>query len=245
MWLPVLGTGRRAGRGDNGVTCDDWSLRRNGVVDTEPYRKLQRNQLRIAMSLRSTQRTLRRSARASRTWWERWRRSGPSGVGELSDWSQPHFGSVVHQRPRAHRRAISTAYYALFHRLALDTARNVLPSGAAGDQYAIARYVSHASDKAVCEWVGGNTPPTHLLAVVQRLRSDPDVTDVSQAFLRLYVRREAADYDHAGSFDKKTTLLDVALARRAVSLSFSLRDSENFRTFAGLVALRLNVDRRS
>ena len=37
------------------------TLRANGIVDTEPYRKLGRNQLRIAMSPPSTRPTSRRS----------------------------------------------------------------------------------------------------------------------------------------------------------------------------------------
>jgi len=46
-------------------------LRANGIVDTEPYRKLGRNQLRIAM-FRPLSRTMwRRCARVLTTWSER------------------------------------------------------------------------------------------------------------------------------------------------------------------------------
>ena len=50
------------------------TLRANGIVDTEPYRKLGRNQLRIGMFPASSPTTCARSRRASTSSWSSWSR---------------------------------------------------------------------------------------------------------------------------------------------------------------------------
>ena len=47
-------------------------LRANGIVDTESYRKLGRNQLRIGCSPPSSPTTSRAHPGSSTTWWRRW-----------------------------------------------------------------------------------------------------------------------------------------------------------------------------
>ena len=57
------------------------TLRANGIVDTEPYRKLGRNQLRIAMYPADRPRRRRGAHRsASTTWWSRPPEPGSLGV---------------------------------------------------------------------------------------------------------------------------------------------------------------------
>jgi hypothetical protein len=107
------------------------------------------------------------------------------------------------------RRAVSTAYYGLFHRLALDVARNALPGATDDEIRGVARYISHTAIKEVCEWIGDKGTKKHLGPVVERLRRDPDVTLVAQAFLRLHEQREAPDYDHGADLRYRCISYDV------------------------------------
>jgi len=142
------------------------------------------------------------------------------------------------------RRATSTAYYAVFHRVAIDTSRNVLGNASWDESYSIARHVTHASVRQVSVWVKGDTPPRHLDVVVNRLRASNEVTQVALAFLDLYEQREAADYDHLADFTRPGTLVLVELADRAVNTVFKRRDSGDFRAFLGLIALCTNPRHR-
>jgi hypothetical protein len=149
-------------------------------------------------------------------------------------------------RPReaAHRRAVSSAYYALFHRLSVDIAWSLLPGCSESEGYAAARSVSHTSIRTVCDWIGGNTPPQQLRPVLARLRANADLTQVALSFSRLQERREAADYDHLATFDKATTVQLVGQAGQAVGRSWNLRQTDDFRTFHGVVSLQLSLSGR-
>lgn len=83
------------------------------------------------------------------------------------------------------RRAVSTAYYALFHCLALSTARSALPDASQEEVFGVARYVSHAAIKQVSSYISGETPPKHLAGIVDSLRKDEVVTSVAGTFLEL------------------------------------------------------------
>lgn len=52
------------------------------------------------------------------------------------------------------RRSVSTAYYALFHRIALGTARTVVPSATAEEVSGLARYITHKAIKHVAAHYG-------------------------------------------------------------------------------------------
>jgi hypothetical protein len=141
------------------------------------------------------------------------------------------------------RRAVSSAYYAVFHRLALRAAYAALPGGTDSEAYGLARHVNHAAVRDVCEWIGGSTPPRHLDGVVKRLRSDADVTMVAQVFIQLQERREAADYDHEADFTRAGVINLVERAAEAVSVAFRRRASDEFCTFFSLILLRTSIGR--
>lgn len=139
------------------------------------------------------------------------------------------------------RRATSTAYYALFHQLALAVVQHSLPGGTDEEVLAAARYVSHASIKQVCDWIAGDTPPQHLVGIVDRLRGNDDLTAVATAFVDLQEQRERADYDHLADFTRPGTHARVAQARKAVNLLDLHHDHDDVRTFLGLILLRTRV----
>lgn len=90
------------------------------------------------------------------------------------------------------RRAVSTAYYALFHRLIEAAGAALVP--AADQQQALARRFSHTEMKKVCQLVFKSPVPPFA---VPFFGSAPtaDLVTVAKAFVDLQERRHAADYD--------------------------------------------------
>lgn len=114
------------------------------------------------------------------------------------------------------RRAISSAYYGLFHFL-VDQACRFLISGAAAERKALreqlARSFEHGAMKSASQafagsgsspWVQvGGTPTSELLRV-------------AEAFVMLQRERHAADYDVSRSFTRGEALALVAQAEDAL-----------------------------
>jgi len=138
------------------------------------------------------------------------------------------------------RRAVSTAYYALFHRITVDTAQH-LPGGTDEEPRRAARYVTHTSVHQVCGWISGETPPRHLTALVDRLRSSHDVAYVAASYSKLHDEREAADYDHLANFTRPGTRAVVRQAQRSVALLEQHHQVGEIRSFLGLIVLRTSI----
>lgn len=139
------------------------------------------------------------------------------------------------------RRATSAAYYALFHELTLATTRHLLPGSSAEEQQRATRRVSHASIRGAADWVAGETPPKHMGDIVARLRHNSDLTDLAQAFKELQEERENADYDHEADFTRPRTHARIEQASRAVHLLGLHAGDDDFKSFLGLVALKVNL----
>lgn len=139
------------------------------------------------------------------------------------------------------RRATSAAYYALFHELSMAVAAHLLPGSNDAERRRATRKVSHTSIRGAADWIAGDTPPKHLGDVVDRLRFNRDLTDVAQAFKELQEERESADYDHEADFTRPGTIARIEQANRAVDILRSNVDNNDFRSFLGLVALKVKT----
>lgn len=144
-------------------------------------------------------------------------------------------------RDAALRRAVSTAYYAAFHAVALAVADALLPGAPDQERWGLARYVSHGSIKNVCGWVSGATAPQHLRPVVARIRGDVGVTSAATLYTELLSSREAADYDHTAEFSHPSTLEAVRSAEHLVEVLLTRPMSEEVAALLGLVALQTSV----
>lgn len=142
------------------------------------------------------------------------------------------------------RRATSTAYYALFHHLALATAAHALPGSSSEEIRRAARHVSHVSINQVAAWVAGDTPPKHLESIISRLRGNSDVTSVATAFVTIHELREQADYDHEAEFTRPGTHASIEQAARTVALLDRHGGDDDVRAFLGLVVLRTSIRSR-
>lgn len=137
-----------------------------------------------------------------------------------------------------YRRAISSAYYALFHAITLASASLFAPDDAS--RHELVRWFRYGDLRVVATWVHGSTPPRGLEGSIGALRGDERVRSVAVAFQRLIEARETADYDHNASF-RRSDVYDVAvLAQRAVNLveDPAFAASAEGRRFLGLMALR-------
>lgn len=139
------------------------------------------------------------------------------------------------------RRATSAAYYALFHELSRAVTTHLLPGSSEVETGRATRKVSHTSIRGAADWIAGETSPKHLGDVVDRLRVNSDLTDVAQAFKELQEERESADYDHEADFTRSGTIARIEQANRAIDILRANVDDDDFRSFLGLVALKVKT----
>jgi hypothetical protein len=128
----------------------------------------------------------------------------------------------------AHRRAVSTAYYAVFHAVTHRVAVTVFPDADAAFQQKIRRWIGHMDVRTVARWVSqlqgtsAGSPPPHISSLLApaggAVHVDSDTVAIADGFLELNDKREQADYDHGAVFTRPDTLGHIALARHVVSV---------------------------
>lgn len=161
--------------------------------------------------------------------------------------------------PTNHRRAVSAAYYAVFHELIARSVDEVFRVGGVSDaeRHTAARWIDHGDLARVCRWVLGvdSISGTHATRPKQvsakgaweffttegaggRMPSVPvDLAFVADSFIELQQARYDADYDSSASFPKATTRTHVLTAERAVELiGLSVEDPYFRRFFVFIVA---------
>lgn len=141
-------------------------------------------------------------------------------------------------RPRqaSLRRAISSAYYALFHLLTGAAASLVTPRSLQGLDLSVRRTFEHAAMKDLCKgFAAGNVPVPLQTHVANQL--DPDLRLVADAFIELQQARHQADYDLGRPQTRSEALRLVQVAQDAFAGWARVRTSKDARVF--LVALAL------
>ncbi|MBI1849465.1 MAG: hypothetical protein HYR85_03870 [Planctomycetes bacterium] len=120
------------------------------------------------------------------------------------------------------RRAVSTAYYAVFHLLVRDATRHILRGRAQATYRArVARAFGHADLKrASLAFIGGNVRSIGPLIV------PPELVAVSRAVVDLQDARHLADYDLSRRFDRSEVLDFVEQAASAFRAWAKTRRSE-------------------
>lgn len=131
------------------------------------------------------------------------------------------------------RRAVSSAYYAMFHSLIQEaTAMQV------GTQHRLAplrqilgRAFSHSTLKQACTSFGGGTLKKSATKGLPVSFTVPQVImDVANSFVELQEKRHLADYDLTERFDRSDTLSLINQARNHTQafVSFPLSDEKRF-----------------
>jgi hypothetical protein len=134
------------------------------------------------------------------------------------------------------RRAISAAYYALFHLIAEDSANVLAPPTPAGLRKVIRRAFQHAQMKNACkEFVEANTArqngkQSSLPASVENIIAfplDPQLIVVLTAFVELQEARHKADYDLSDQWNRLDVLNKIHLTRQAFLAWSNVRSTAN------------------
>lgn len=133
------------------------------------------------------------------------------------------------------RRSISTAYYAVFHRLTQHAAQRLIGDGEWTTRHAaVARWVTHTDLVVLADAVNGRKAPALASALAP---VDTRLADLAQNFVDLQSARHSADYDDFYPVSKAAVLTYVEAARRAVDAADALyAESEaSYLRFLGLV----------
>ena len=99
------------------------------------------------------------------------------------------------------RRSISTDYYALFTAFTAEVARPYRRNVKATAR----RLVEHGKVRTVCDNLKGNN------------RCDSNLREFAQRFVRLYLSRQRADYDHTYEPDKSDAQEAIERARYGIN----------------------------
>lgn len=133
------------------------------------------------------------------------------------------------------RRAVSAAYYALFHEICLEAACLLLPRAPEGLRHELVRHVQHAAVIDVCKCVLGQKNPARSQQLVAAMRQSKPLLDVAIAYQALYEARHEADYDHTASFTRPTTLTLVNSADDAIAKLRALAGADVREMFLALI----------
>lgn len=128
-----------------------------------------------------------------------------------------HLAKREPKRPRkaSLRRAISTAYYALFHLLTMEAVSNWR---IAAQRPILARIFEHNKMRAASGRAANAPFPGEDPAVVAHLRN------VASAFHELHEDRQIADYDNLTQWSRTEVLTQIDLVEQAFASWRAIRD---------------------
>lgn len=133
-------------------------------------------------------------------------------------------------------RAVSAAYYALFHLLTSEAARRLGPNTPAGLHAQIKRAFNHGSMKEACQEFARTKIPKSLDPFIAGAMPQ-DLVDVAKAFVSLQQARHDADYNLAKQYSRQGVLADIEKAANAFQSWKKVRSTAEANVF--LTALLL------
>jgi hypothetical protein len=150
-----------------------------------------------------------------------------------------HLATRESRRPRqaSLRRAVSAAYYAVFHLLVADGAAMMTKSSQPALRAQVRRAFAHAEMKNVCRQFASGGLSEQLKPLIT-IPLEPPLKAVANAFVELQEERNTADYD-AGSQLSRVDVLDVVADAQTAFVDWAaVRNTPNAAAF--LTALLLN-----
>ena len=155
-----------------------------------------------------------------------------------------HLVTRERQRPKqaSLRRAVSAAYYALFHLLVADGASLLFPPQPPGLRLLIQRAFTHGEMRNVCRnFVQANVGRGGISAAVGAVLTfplEPPLVRVLDAFVELQEARHQADYDPTKAWNRLAAATHVATARSAFASWQTIRRSPNTAVFVAALLLQ-------
>jgi hypothetical protein len=157
-----------------------------------------------------------------------------------------HLASRERLRPRqaSLRRAVSAAYYALFHLLADEGARRLTPPQPSPLRRQVSRAFDHRHMREVCQEFKKPNLPDNLRALLD-LPVETDLMAVANAFVALQNARHEADYDLSATFNRIEVLQKIAQVHSAFFSWQAVRGRPNATVFLAALLLRRHWRRGS
>ena len=134
------------------------------------------------------------------------------------------------------RRAVSSAYYAVFHLLIAESVA-LLPARPAALRFQASRAFAHDEMKRVCAGIASGSPEKATASILSPAAFSAVLKTVAQAFSDLQDARHQADYDVSLRFSRTETLTLCLRARQAFVAWKAVRASDEAKVF--LMALLL------
>jgi hypothetical protein len=136
------------------------------------------------------------------------------------------------------RRAISTAYYALFHMLLHEATLLMFPHEPAQLRHRASRAFSHGEARSVCEQFARTG--------IKDLTADPlepALMEIAATFVELQEARHRADYDLAETFDRFQVVSYVDKAKGAIAKWKIVKNTPNANVFVAALLLHSRWNR--
>ena len=127
------------------------------------------------------------------------------------------------------RRAVSSAYYALFH--LLTSQASALYAAEFGLAARINRTLNHGEMRKVSLMIANDKLPKGVQAPVGRYMAPREVKTVANAFVRLQEARHEADYDLTRTFSREEALRFVQMARDAFEAWEAVKKTDDARLY--------------
>jgi hypothetical protein len=128
------------------------------------------------------------------------------------------------------RRAVSAAYYALFHLLVADAVQRFSPRTPDALALRIGRAFVHSDMKQICVTVFKG----HKSIVLGELQPEgfsPELRSVAEAFVDLQTERHSADYDLPNPLTRLQTLDAIDIARKSFHAWAAVRNADEANVF--------------
>ena len=147
------------------------------------------------------------------------------------------------------RRAVSAAYYAMFHLLAEAAARQFAELCGRGDEGIVSRITrsfAHAEIKKVSDQFGASALPVALQRPNEQSLCPGDLKLVAGAFGSLYQARMEADYNTGEPATRAEAQMQIEKAKEAFAAWERVKDTADARTYLACFSLwdKLNKTRR-
>lgn len=135
-------------------------------------------------------------------------------------------------RPRqaSLRRAVSTAYYSVFHLLAAEAAAQASPTNPRGLRDRVQRALAHGAMKQASSAFRATNLPQHIASLIPGPTPQELIT-IADRFVLLQEARHKADYDVTEQFDRTRVQALVNDAEHVFRLWRQVRESDEAHVF--------------
>lgn len=136
---------------------------------------------------------------------------------------------IARPRQASLRRAISAAYYALFHLLGAEAASMAAPSSPYNLRAQVQRALTHKEMRTACAGISSGNPTPAFVQLAGR--PSQNLTRVATAFVELQEERHKADYDVLAKFARTDVKLLVQQCHGAFAAWETIRGSDEANVF--------------